>query len=243
MRAVAGKSTAAKAGIYLLSVLAVMACFYFMHVTHLFRVSAAQPSAAALALPASVVAAAPADFSAVPAHPEALAEPQPDRAPRPLERYSGPIELPANVGLPNLVPGLMAADVSPVAAGALQAEVERIAALGVEFPQQFEAKYLGVYHNTAYCCEVYPHICGGNGVTASGTVPTPGLTAAADWNLLPPGTWLYIRDVGIRRVEDSGSAVKNQHLDIAVATHAGALSWYGFGAHDVWVLAPAAAGE
>ena len=32
---------------------------------------------------------------------------------------------------------------------------------------------LGDYLVTAYCVEEYPHICGGNGVTATGTKPTP----------------------------------------------------------------------
>lgn len=47
---------------------------------------------------------------------------------------------------------------------------------------------LGEYLCTAYCCEQYPHICGGNGITASGTVPTPGVTAASDWGDIPAGS-------------------------------------------------------
>ncbi len=97
-------------------------------------------------------------------------------------------------------------------------------------------EYVGEYYATAYCCERYPHICGGNGVTASGTVPTPGITCAADWNVLPPGTWLYIEGVGLRRVEDSGSAIKGKRLDIAIDTHQNALRWAGQGSHHTWVL-------
>lgn len=120
-------------------------------------------------------------------------------------------------------------------AEALAAELERLAALGHEVPGY--TYYSGTYHATAYCAEAYPHICGGNGVTASGTVPTPGLTVAADWDRLEPGTWLFIEGVGIRRVEDSGSAILGKRLDVNVDTHQNALAWSGFGKHRVWVLA------
>ncbi len=116
---------------------------------------------------------------------------------------------------------------------------EDLAAAQQALSEGLSLEYIGEYKTTAYCCEVYPHICGGNGVTASGTVPTPGITCAADWNVLPPGTWLYIEDVGVRRVEDSGSAIKGNRLDIAIDTHENALRWSGMGTHRVWVLLPA----
>ncbi len=125
----------------------------------------------------------------------------------------------------------------PIDDTALQSEIARIAAMGYEIPTGMHPQYFGEFHSTAYCCEVYPHICGGNGITASGTVPTPGLTVATDWSVLPPGTWIYIADVGIRRVEDSGSAIISRRLDIAIDTHENALRWPGFGGHEVWVLA------
>lgn len=106
----------------------------------------------------------------------------------------------------------------------------------MEVLDNFTLDYAGTYYATAYCAEEYPHICGGNGITASGTKPTPGITCAADWNVFPPGTWLYIDGVGIRRVEDSGSAIKGKRLDIIVDTHDNALRWAGLGNHEVWVL-------
>ncbi len=117
----------------------------------------------------------------------------------------------------------------------IAAEVERLAAMGFTVPSD-NPEFVGSYHTTSYCAEVYPHICGGNGVTASGTVPTPGLSVAADWSVLPSGTWIYIEDVGIRRVEDTGSAIKEKRLDVVLDTHANALAWNGFGSHNVWVL-------
>lgn len=95
---------------------------------------------------------------------------------------------------------------------------------------------LGDYLCTAYCCERYPHICGGNGITASGTVPTPGVTAASDWGDIPAGSWIYIEGIGIRQVQDTGSAVKGKKLDIAVQTHAEAEVWAGYGNHQVYLI-------
>ncbi len=100
----------------------------------------------------------------------------------------------------------------------------------------FELEYVGEFYATSYCAEEYPHICGGNGITASGTDPTPGITVASDWDVLPPGTWIYIEDVGLRRVEDSGSAILGNRLDVIVDTHENALRWPLQGDHDVWVL-------
>ena len=95
---------------------------------------------------------------------------------------------------------------------------------------------LGEYLCTAYCAEEYPHVCGGNGVTASGTSPVPGITAAADWDVLPAGSVIYIEGVGIRVIEDTGSAVKGQALDVLVETHDEAVRWAGYGVHRVWLL-------
>lgn len=126
----------------------------------------------------------------------------------------------------------------PLDMNALQAELERLRGMGFDLAfNEARPEYVGVYYATSYCCEAYKHICGGNGVTASGTAPTQGLTVAADWSKLPKFTWLYIEGVGIRRVEDTGSAIKQNRLDVAVDTHENALRWGGFGRHDVWVLA------
>lgn len=95
---------------------------------------------------------------------------------------------------------------------------------------------LGEYLCTAYCAEEYPHICGGSGVTASGTKPAPGITAAADWDELPAGSVIYIEDVGIRVIEDTGGAVTGRALDVLVETHDEAERWAGYGVHRIWLL-------
>ena len=95
---------------------------------------------------------------------------------------------------------------------------------------------LGEYFCTAYCAEGYPHICGGNGITASGTTPTPGITAAADWDELPDGSVIYIEGIGIRVIEDAGGAINGRSLDVLVETHDEAERWAGYGVHRVWLL-------
>lgn len=95
---------------------------------------------------------------------------------------------------------------------------------------------LGEYMCTAYCAEEYPHICGGNGITASGTPITSGLTVAVDPEVIPLGTVLYIEGVGVRIAQDTGSAIKGQKIDVAIETHAEAERWAGYGTHRVWLL-------
>lgn len=95
----------------------------------------------------------------------------------------------------------------------------------------------GAFFCTAYCTEQYPHICGeGHGVTASGQPIQAGVTVAADTSIFPYGTVLYIEDVGIRIVQDKGSAIQGKHLDVAVDTHENAKKWSGCGNHRVWIL-------
>lgn len=95
----------------------------------------------------------------------------------------------------------------------------------------------GAFFCTAYCTEQYPHICGeGHGVTASGQPIQAGVTVAADTSIFPYGTVLYIEDVGIRIVQDKGSAIQGKHLDVAVDTHESAKKWSGCGNHRVWIL-------
>lgn len=100
-----------------------------------------------------------------------------------------------------------------------------------------EAGYAGVFSCTAYCSEEYAHICGeGHGITSSGAKVRPGVTVAADTSILPYGTVIYVEGVGLRVVQDTGGAVKGNELDVAVSTHAEALSWSGWGSRRVWII-------
>lgn len=103
--------------------------------------------------------------------------------------------------------------------------------------KNYNMKYVGVYRCTAYCCEKYPHICGtGSGNTASGKPVQADVTVAVtDLKTFPYGTVIYIEDVGIRIVQDTGSFPHNQ-IDCAVDTHKHATSWEGQGKHKVYIL-------
>lgn len=88
-----------------------------------------------------------------------------------------------------------------------------------------EPESLGVFTITHYCRENYPHICNNGDATqtATGTVPTPGRTIAADPDVIPYGTTVLI-DGHEYVVEDCGGAIKDKRIDILVDTHAEALS-------------------
>lgn len=95
---------------------------------------------------------------------------------------------------------------------------------------------------TAYCTEKREHICGtGTGITSSGAPVEADVTVAADPDVFPFGTVLYIEDVGVRIVQDKGAGIQGKHLDIAVSgSHEDALSWQGYGTHRVWIIQEAA---
>ncbi len=81
---------------------------------------------------------------------------------------------------------------------------------------------IGTFTITAYCgCSK----CGtGSNRTAMGTTPTEGRTIAADTSILPFGTQVVIGGV-VYTVEDTGSGVRGNHIDIFFATHAKALQF------------------
>lgn len=54
------------------------------------------------------------------------------------------------------------------------------------------------------------------GITRSGTTVKEGQTIAADWDILPAGTKVYIEGVGERIVEDTGGLIKGNSIDVYV---------------------------
>lgn len=62
------------------------------------------------------------------------------------------------------------------------------------------------------------------GITAAGTKADWG-TIAADTNMFPFGTIMYIPDYGWGRVEDVGGAIKGMHIDLFFPSHKEALEW------------------
>lgn len=80
---------------------------------------------------------------------------------------------------------------------------------------------IGTFTLTAYCgCS---KCCGGH-KTATGTTPTQGRTIAADTSILPYGTQVVINGI-VYTVEDCGSGVKGNHIDIFFATHEEAIAF------------------
>ena len=62
------------------------------------------------------------------------------------------------------------------------------------------------------------------GITSSGTMARPG-TIAADTSIYPYGTVMHIPGYGYGRVEDTGGAVKGQHIDLYRPNHWFARHW------------------
>lgn len=96
---------------------------------------------------------------------------------------------------------------------------------------------IGNFRVYAYCpC---PGCCGqwSGGPTASGVMPEEGRTVAADWDVLPAGTEIYIDGVGWRTVEDTGSGINGHTLDLYMDSHQDALEW-GVQEVEVFVTAP-----
>lgn len=93
---------------------------------------------------------------------------------------------------------------------------------------------LGTFTVYSYCS--CPSCCGqwSGGPTASGTMPEEGRTVAADWDVLPAGTEIYLDGIGWRTVEDTGSGITGNKLDLYMDSHTAALE---FGVKEVEVYA------
>jgi len=99
-------------------------------------------------------------------------------------------------------------------------------------------RFVGTFKITHYCaCSI---CCGpyASGKTATGKQVAEGMVAA-DWNVFPPGTVIYIKrgdSVVQKVVEDRGGGVNGNHIDVYVPTHEGALQLGTYTA-DVYVAA------
>lgn len=64
----------------------------------------------------------------------------------------------------------------------------------------------------------------GYGITASGEATRHGIVAA-DWNVLPENSVVFIEGVGIFEVKDTGGAIKNNKLDIYMEKESDAINF------------------
>lgn len=84
-------------------------------------------------------------------------------------------------------------------------------------------KYIGNFKITHYCpCS----ICNGGWgpYTAWAGELTPGQTIAVNPDVIPKLSWVYVDGYGLRRAEDTGYGIEPYHIDMAVPTHAMAMS-------------------
>jgi 3D (Asp-Asp-Asp) domain-containing protein len=96
-----------------------------------------------------------------------------------------------------------------------------------------EKQSLGMFTITGYCnCQ---SCSGGSNLTYSGTVPQADHTISADINIFPIGTRLMIDDI-IYTVEDVGSSVVQNKIDIFYATHEEAVA-HGTTTTEVFAVA------
>jgi 3D (Asp-Asp-Asp) domain-containing protein len=93
-----------------------------------------------------------------------------------------------------------------------------------------EEEFLGDFEVTAYCgCQKCSK---GNALTYSGNTPKEGHTISADLDVFPLGTRLLI-DGTVYTVEDTGSGIDGNHLDIYFDSHEKALD-YGRQTEEVY---------
>lgn len=87
---------------------------------------------------------------------------------------------------------------------------------------------LGEFEVTAYAED---------GITATGTIPTPMHTVAVDPNVIPYGSKLYIEDLDLYVIaEDCGGAVKGDVIDLFVGGTEPETASFGRQHHNVYML-------
>ena len=104
-------------------------------------------------------------------------------------------------------------------------DAEMVEAIGTRWER------LGRWKLSFYCpC----HTCSGNWGhrTSSGATCVEGVTAACA--ILPPGTVVKIDGYGERVIQDTGSGVRGQHLDIFMESHKQCLN-HGVKYREVWI--------
>lgn len=96
------------------------------------------------------------------------------------------------------------------------------------------AQKLGTFKITHYCPGA---CCNGqwSNVTATGAVPTPGVTIAVDPTVIPLNSKVYIEGYGTLSAQDTGGAIKGNRIDVLVATHAEA-NRLGVVYRDVYIV-------
>ena len=113
-------------------------------------------------------------------------------------------------------------------------EEQVIEVVAVNYSSLDSLEYLGTFTATAYChcvecCGIWSAEHPSRPAdyvqkTRSGTVPEAGRTIAADWNIIPEGTEVVLEGHPYI-VEDTGSAIKGNRIDIFYDDHGAANEW------------------
>ena len=112
-------------------------------------------------------------------------------------------------------------------------ETTSVRSVWKEFP--YVNEYLGEFSATAYCgCASCNGIWAGS-PAANGERLTNGLTIAVDPKVVPLGSYLIIEGVGIRKAQDTGSAIKGKDIDVYVSSHK-ECSAFGRKNLKVWII-------
>lgn len=102
-----------------------------------------------------------------------------------------------------------------------EAENERIEAALLARAHAIEDVTVTHYDCCVECCGK------DDGITASGVLATPGVTVAVDPSVIPLGSDVLVDygdgEIHYYRADDTGGAVKGNHIDLCVATHEEAL--------------------
>lgn len=99
-------------------------------------------------------------------------------------------------------------------------------------------KYLGKFLITYY--DLKYESCGKNptdkgyGITRSGNPAEINVTCAVDPNIIPLNNYIYVDKIGCRATQDTGSAIKGNHIDIFVND----FNYDKYNTHysDVWLI-------
>ena len=114
-------------------------------------------------------------------------------------------------------------------------ENERIEAAPLERAQVIEDCTVTHYDCCVACCGKT------DGITASGVRATPGVTVAVDPTVIPLGSDVLVDygdgELHYYRAEDTGGAVRGNHIDLCVESHEEALA-LGVREATVWWVAP-----
>jgi 3D (Asp-Asp-Asp) domain-containing protein len=84
---------------------------------------------------------------------------------------------------------------------------------------------IGVFKITAYCPCENCNGCWAGQPAKNGEEMEEGLTIAVDPDVIPLGSYVYIEGVGMRKAQDTGSAIRGNKIDLFFSSHGETEEW------------------